>query len=82
MPTARCGTVSARHAAKNAPAGGISFSRSSAKSQSSLRASSFAPPPSWAYAGVLRLRHATASKNQNVVNDDALYAESMQWLAV
>ena len=47
VPAARCGTGSARQAAKNVPGGGTWFSRSSAKSQSSLRASSFAPPVSW-----------------------------------
>src|SRR5690242_6786851 len=78
------GIGSARHAAKNVPAGGGALRRTRAQSQSTLRASSIAPAVCCTYGGVDRLRgfvHDTSSKNQNVFSVRAAVAELRQWFA-
>ena len=65
------------------PAGGGAFKRTSAQSQSSLRASSVAPRRLLHdTAGSLVLPQLTASKNQYVLIVRAAVAELMQWFAV
>src|SRR5690349_5377379 len=75
------GIGSARHAEKCVPAGGGALSRTSAQSQSTLRASNAAPLACCTNAGTALLPHAIASKNQKVLSVRAAVAESMQWLA-
>src|SRR4029079_8367700 len=78
------GIGSARQAAKNVPAGGGALRRTSAQSQSTLRASIIAPAVCCTEGGVHRLRvllHETGSENQNVFIVRAAVAELRQWLA-
>src|SRR4029450_5144927 len=81
--TVACGgTGSARHAERNVPAGGGATRRTSAQSQSSLRASNAAPVACCTNGGIAVLPQLTASKNQYVFIVRAAVAELMQWFAV
>src|SRR5690348_7433228 len=72
---------STRHAEKVTPGGGAALRRTSAQSESGLRASIVAPALCCTYGGTALLPHATASKNQYSFSVRAAIAESRQWAA-